>query len=487
MKTQCNQIRFKFSRAANRDVVSNFDGGVITSFGGLPLLREADRHLGLIAQLSRCFTDHRDPDRIEHPLESLLGQRVFALALGEEDLNDHDTLRTDPLLAAMVGSRDPLGQDRIRERDRGKPLAGKSTLNRLELTAPGADAQSRYKKIVAHCRSIDDLFVDLFMQALGDAMPSQPLIIDFDATDDPLHGNQLGRFFHGYYDSYCYLPLYVFCGEHLLAARLRPANIDASAGALKVLRQVVQRLREKWPKVRIIVRGDSGFCRQTIMRWCEENGVDYVLGLSRNQRLERAIGKQMHEVEQEYQKTGRPQRQFVDLCYRTQKSWSRPRRVVAKAEYLQGGSNPRFVVTSIAAVGGDHGGDPERPGMEGKALYEDVYCGRGDMENRIKEQQLCLFADRTSAATMRANQLRLYLSSMAYVLIQAIRRLGLQGTELARAQCSTIREKLLKIGAQVTVTVRNIWVAMSRAFPRQAIFDTVYRRLISLPTAVVQT
>jgi hypothetical protein len=395
---------------------------------------------------------------------------VFGLALGYEDLNDHDTLRLDPLLALAVGEEDdPLGEQRRRERDRGKPLAGKSTLNRLELTPVGADERHRYKKIVASTAKIQDVLVSLFLQeheaSLG--VPDE-IVLDVDATDDPIHGDQLGKFFHGYYDCYCYLPLYVVCGDFVLAAKLRPSNIDGSAGVVTELARIVKQLRRRWPNVRIVVRGDSGFCREHVMFWCESNDVDYILGLAKNKRLGRAIGGQMHEAKTRCEQTGEAARVFADLEYRTQKSWSRSRRVVAKAEHLPGqrGENPRFVVTSRPA-----------DQIDARTLYEDHYCARGDMENRIKEQQLCLFADRLSCEDMRANQLRLYFSTIAYTLLASLRRRGLAGTELANAQASTIRLRLLKIGTRVTVTARNIWLSFSSAFPLQELFATTHRRL----------
>jgi hypothetical protein len=384
--------------------------------------------------------------------------------LGYEDLNDHDALRHDPLLAVLVGKADPTGQDRRRREDRGKSLAGKSTLNRLELTPVGADEKSRYKKVVARHRDIETFFVETFL-ALHHQSPKE-IVLDLDATDDPIHGHQLGRFFHGYYDNYCYLPLYIFCGEHLLCAKLRPSDIDGAAGSVKHLTKIVERIRRQWPEVRIIVRGDSGFCREPLMRWCEENCVDYVLGLAKNARLQRILGKELHEAKMQFEATGRPARVFKEVTYQTRKSWSRERRVVGKAERLAKGSNPRFVVTSLSAEE-----------LDARTLYEDVYCARGEMENRIKEQQLCLFADRTSCATMRANQLRLWLSSVAYTLLAALRQFGLQGTEMAQARCDTIRLKLLKLGALVRTTVRRVWISLSESCPYQRVFAQVYENL----------
>ena len=295
-------------------------------------------------------------------------------------------------------------------------------------------------------------------------------MLDLDATDDPVHGNQEGRFFHGYYGQYCYLPLYIFAGEFLLCARLRPSNIDACAGSVEELTRIVSQIRTKWPHVPIILRADSGFCREAIMAWCEGNGVDYVFGLAKNARLIKMIGKELHEARREWEQTGRAARRFRELAYRTRKTWSRSRRVVAKAEHLGKGANPRFVVTSL-----------NEKVEDARSLYEDLYCARGEMENRIKEQQLCLFADRTSTSQMRSNQLRLYLSSFAYCLMQALRRLGLAGTEMAKAQCGTIRLRLLKVGAQIKITVRKVWLHLSAGHPCAELFGMAYRNLTALP------
>ncbi len=470
MATECNPAYLDFPMLGTRQVLADFDGGDISSDGGALLLREAERLTGIIRQFAACFTDHRDPDLVEHSVEHLLAQRVYGLALGYEDLNDHDDLRRDPLLATIVGKEDPAGKSRRRQRDRGKALAGKSTLNRLELTPVGAGQESRYKKITCRTRDVERLFVTVFLQA--HARPPERVVLDLDATDDPIHGHQLGRFFHGYYKGYCYLPLYIFCGDHLLCARLRPSDIDACAGSVKHLGRIVAQLREAWPGVKITIRADSGFCREEILRWCEDNGVDYLLGLARNTRLVAAIAAELEQARQQFEDTRRPARSFAELRYQTREAWARERRVVAKAEHLAKGPNPRFVVTSLPAEG-----------RAARPLYEEDYCGRGEMENRIKEQQLHLFADRTSAATMRANQIRLYFSSIAYVLLEALRRLGLAGTELAEAQCQTIRLKLLKIGALVRVTVRKVWVKLSSGSPYAEVFRRVHANLARLRTS----
>jgi Transposase DDE domain group 1 len=467
MTTECNSAYLDFPMLGSRQVLADFDGGDISSDGGALLLRETERLTGIIRQFAACFTDHRKAERTEHSVEHLLAQRVYGLALGYEDLNGHDDLRVDPLLATVVGKSDPTGKTRQRPRDRGKALAGKSTLNRLELTPVGADKGSRYKKIVCHTHEVERLFVTLFLQA--HARPPERIVLDLDATDDPIHGHQLGRSFHGYYKNYCYLPLYIFCGDHLLCARLRPADMDASAGSVKHLRRIVAQIRQAWPEVKITIRGDSGSCREGLMSWCEANGVDYVLGRAQNARLKAMIATEQEQARQEFERTKQAARVFTDLEYRTLESWSRERRVVAKAEHLAKGANPRFVVTSLTSKD-----------RAAKPLYEEDYCGRGEMEDRIKEQQLHLFADRTSASTMRANQVRLFCSSIAYVLLEALRRLGLAGTELAGAQCLTIRLKLLKIGALVRVTVRKVWVKMSSGCPYADVFRQVHANLSRL-------
>jgi hypothetical protein len=443
-------------------VIAKFDGGNITSDAGILLLREVEKRTGLIAGLALCFSDYRDIRFVEHSVEELLAQRLFGTCLGHEDLNDHDRLRADPLLAVAVNKADPLGQDRRQESDRGKALAGKSTLNRLELAKK--EGPDKYHKIQAHEARIDNWMVDAFMDA-HECAPDE-IVLDLDATEDLIHGNQEGRFFHGYYGNYCYLPLYIFSGEHLLCARLRPSNIDGAEGAVEELMRIVRQLRQAWPNVRIIIRADSGFCRDDLMAWCENNHVDYVLGLAKNERLKKEIVEELKQAEAEFQQTQKPARVFKDFRYQTLTSWARQRRVIGKAEHMGKGSNPRFVVTSLPA---------ER--LDARHLYEEFYCARGNMENRIKEQQLDMFADRTSTGTMRGNQLRLYLSSAAYILMHALRRLGLKGTDLAHAQCQIIRLKLLKIGAQIRVTVRNIWISLAEGYPYAEIFAAVFRNL----------
>ena len=449
--TECNETVFPFAPHFSRQVVARFNGGAITSDGGALLLRETDARLKLVSRLAGCFEDRRNPWYTKHSVQELLVQRIYGLALGYEDLNDHDQLRADPLLAVLAG-KEEAGQE---------PLAGKSTLNRLELSTEQPD---RYKKISYRAESIDELLVQVFIEAQD--QPPKCLVLDLDTTDLPLHGHQEGRFFHGYYNSYCYLPLYIFCGEHLLCARLRTADQDAAAGSRAEVERIVGQLRQAWPEVRIIVRADSGFCRDELMTWCEANGVDYVLGFARNSRLRKMIEPEMVTAALLEAETGKPARLFTEFRYQTTTgSWSRERRVVAKAEHLADKENPRFVVTSL--------GGEEWPGQK---LYEELYCERGEMENRIKEQ-LSLFNDRVSTEHLRSNQLRVYLSAMAYVLVQGLRRLGLKGTEWAHAQVGTIRLRLLKIGAQIRITVRKVWISLASGFPWQAMFARVWANL----------
>jgi hypothetical protein len=451
--TDCTQSGFGFAACGKREIVARFDGGTISSDGGAFLLRQTDQRLNLLARLAECFLDGRNPEQVEHSILEMLSQRIYGLALGYEDLNDHEQLRKDPVFGILAG-RSALEE----------PLAGKSTLNRMEL---GAGTPDRYKKITFWKEALDELLVKVFLESYPQA-PDQ-ITLDVDTTDLPLHGKQEGRFFHGYYDSYCYLPLYIFCGEQVLCARLREANHDAAFGSLQEIQRIVAQIRVAWPGVKITLRGDSGFCRNELMSWCETHGVDFVFGLARNQRLRRIIGAQMHAATQQWNQTGQPARVFSEFDYQAKKTkkggWDRERRVVAKAEHIDGKENPRFVVTSLTSAS-----------WAAQGLYEELYCARGDMENRIKEQ-FSLFADRVSSETMRANQMRLYLSAMAYILVNGLRRLGLAGTELAEAQVPTIRTKLLKIGAQIRVTVRKVWVSMASSYPWQDLYGQVWANL----------
>ena len=455
MRTECNPEPLLFAPVDGRAVVASFDGGAITSDAGALLLGATDRTIDLVRRFAACFSDGRDRERIAHAVATLVAQRVFGIALGYEDLIDHDQIRHDPVLAVLAG--------KLAARRCGwAPLAGKSTLNRLEHAPSGGPG--RYHKIGHDATAVERLFVDLFLEAHARA-PKQ-IILDLDATDDPVHGRQEGRFFHGYYDAYCYLPLYVFCGRHLLAAKLRRSNIDASAGAVEEVARIVVQIRSRWPRVRILLRADSGFAREGLMTWCEANRVDFVFGLARNARLVEEIAVELVQAEGEAGRTGQPARRYRDFRWATLDSWSRRRRVIGKAEWTGGEPNPRFVVTSL------------KPGeVTARHLYEQIYCARGDMENRIKEAQGDLFADRTSAATLRANQLRLWFASMAYVLICALRRIGLAHTQFAEATCGTIRLKLLKIGALVRASVRRIKIAMASAYPYRPEFALAHARL----------
>src|SRR5580692_9466369 len=446
--TECNQESFSFTVHFSRHVQAEFTAGRVSSDGGALLLREADRRINVLGRLAGCFFDGRAPLLVKHRLSEMLAQRIYGLALGYEDLNDHEQLRWDPLLGLLSGKR-----------ELDEPLAGKSTLNRLELTG----RSKRYHKISYSTESMDRLLTDVYLES--HAAPPAQIVLDLDATDIPLYGHQPERFFHGYYDSYCYLPLYIFAGDQLLCARLRPANQDAAAGSVEEVSRIVAQVRQRWPKTRIVLRADSGFCREELMAWCEQNQVDYLFGLARNQRLSRIIGAPMHQARVLHGSTGKAARVFAEFSYKTRKSWSRPRRVVAKAEYLDKGENPRFVVTSLS---------PEL--WSAQDLYEKFYCARGEMENRIKEQ-MCLFADRLSTDEMKGNQLRLYFSALAYTLMEALRRLALKGTEWAQAQVDTIRLKLLKIGAVVRVSVRRVLLQFSSAYAWKHIFAHAFHAL----------
>jgi hypothetical protein len=448
--TECNQETFAFTAHFSRRVEAGFTAGQVSTDGGALLLRETDLKINLLDRLESCFSDGRSPLLVKHRLSEMLSQRIYGLALGYEDLNDHEQLRTDPLLGVLAGKR-----------DLDAPLAGKSTLNRLEL--PGGSA--RYHKIGYSAAAIDRLLVDVYLES--HAAAPERIILDLDATDIPLHGHQPQRFFHGYYDSYCYLPLYIFAGDQLLGVRLRPSNQDASAGSVEEVSRIVAQIRQRWPTVKIILRADSGFCREELMGWCETQAikVDYIFGLARNKRLQKIIGAEMHQAHMLHDATHKPARVFTGFTYRTKNSWSRARRVVAKAEYLDKGENPRFIVTSL---------DAEQ--WPAQSLYEQTYCARGEMENRIKEQ-MCLFADRLSTEEMQGNQLRMYFSALAYTLVEALRRLALKGTEWAQAQVDTIRLKLLKIGAIVRVSVRRVVLELSSAYPWKDIYAHAFHAL----------
>ena len=452
MPTECSPKLFAFKAVERRAVVAGFDGGDITSNAGALLLGQVDQGLSLVRRFAECFTDRRDPRYVEHRLETLLGQRIFGLALGYEDLNDHDELRKDPAFKALAGKLAPA------LRFNCEALAGKSTLNRLEHMPKRHGL--KYHKIDCDGAKVDALLVELFLEAHERA--PREIVLDLDNTDIPLFGMQEGRFFHGYYDEYCYLPLYVFCGRHLLLARQRQANVAGSDGAVEEMARMVAQIRRKWPRVHIILRADSGFSNEPLMAWCERNRVDYAFGLARNPRLQAALAGEMAAAKRLCEASGKPARVFRDFRYKTLDSWSFERRVVGKAEHTQDGANPRFVVTSL-----------KRTRFNARALYEDFYCARGEAENRIGEQ-FELFADRASSATIAANQLRLWFSAMAYVLVDALRRVGLRHTQLADAAVATIRLKLLKLGAQVRTSVRRIHFAIASACPNKDEFELAH-------------
>ena len=461
MQAECNPDQYEFSAIERRRVVAGFDGGRVTTDGGALLLKQADQAIRLSERVAGCFIDGRKPWLVEHAVKTLVRQRIFAIALGYEDLNDHDELRKDPLFGVLAGKLEATRAD-------CEAVAGKSTLNRLELHP--RVGSSVYHKIKLDEEAMQRLFVELFLDS--HSQPPEEIVLDLDATDAPLHGEQEERFFHGYYDQYCYLPLYIFCGRQLLCAKLRPANIDGCAGAVEELQRIVGQIRSRWPQVRIILRADSGFCREGLMSWCEGQGIDYVFGLARNARLQRAIGAELQEALRQAKETEQAARLFKELTYRTRKSWSRSRRVVAKAEATTKGENPRFIVSSLSIEQ-----------YAGKALYEEFYCARGEMENRIKECQLDMFADRLSANLFRVNQLRLWFASLAYVLVESLRRLGLGTTQFARATVGSIRLKLLKIGALITISVRRVKLALSSGFPYKEEFRAAYTALHALGAA----
>lgn len=464
MKTQCKANRLKFQPLCNRKIEADFSGGTISSDGGGLLLRECERKIQLTERVAACFQDFRNRDAVEHTVLDLVRQRVFALALGYEDLNDHETLRNDPLLAVLVGKTDPAGSDRPRERDKGHPLAAPSTLNRMEQSAVSGSADHRYKKLTVDFEAMDDLLIDLFLDQVKEEPDS--LILDLDSTDIELHGNQEKKFYHGYYRHYCYLPLFVYSGAHLLAARLLPASVDTAKYAPEILGRIISRLRTKWTGLPVIVRGDSGFCRDQLMSWCEARSVHYLFGLAQNKRLKTEITEELAAAREEFLETKEAARRFKDFRYRTLDSWSRTRRVVGKAEHLAKGANPRFVVTSLF-----------QEDFDAQTLYEQEYCARGEMENQLKQVQLDLFGDRLSSSDFKANKLRLFFAGFAFVLLETFRREVLQGTELANAYLGTIRLKLFKVAAIFKMSVRRVFFQLSSSFPYQELFMLAWRRL----------
>jgi len=455
-ETHCEQTAFAFQACGSREVIARFDGGTFSTDAGVLLLRETDRSLGLTRKLAACFTDRRRPDRIEHTVEELVAQRVHAIALGYEDLNDHATLRNDPLLQLSAGKFERPDSDN--PDNPARTLASPPTLNRLELSSQRHD---HYHKVHLDQENAAALLRSTAVRTLD--KNRREVIIDFDATDAPLHGNQEGRFFQGYYNNYCYLPLYAFIEDLIVHAQLRTADQDASNGTVEALEKIVPLIRKRCPKALIIVRGDSGYCREPIMRYCEQNGLRYVLGLAGNARLARETAFALSQARGLACVTKKAARMYHEFEYQTLESWSRPRRVICKAERLDGKDNPRQIVTNLDA-------DPRH-------LYEKVYCARGEMENRIKEQQLDLFADRLSCADFAANQTRLLLSAFAYTLVERLRAIALKGSELAQATAATIRLKLFKLAARVEVSVRRITVRLSQSNPARTHFEHAWRRL----------
>jgi hypothetical protein len=434
--TECTEQLELFGRVGRARVSAEFSGGEISSDGGgALLLRQAERRFGLLAAAAKCLPDDRADGRVRHTRLAQLTQRVYGIALGYEDLNDHDQLRHDAALKTALSQR--------------HAASSSATLCRFE------NAMDRAVAVGLH-----EVMVDQFI-ARQAAAPSE-LILDLDATDDRVHGRQEGRFFHGYYDNYCFLPLYVFCGEELLVSYLRPANIDGAHHAAAVVKLLVRKLRAAWPEVRITVRADSGFCRRRLLLWCERHGVDYVIGLARNNRLAALAQPAIDAAEARFEKDKLKQRDFAEVHYAA-KTWARKRRVIVRTEHGEQGSNPRYVVTNRQ----------DAPAT----IYDAIYCQRGEMENRIKEQQLGLFADRTSCSAWWPNQFRLLLASLAYTLMQNIRRHALAGTELAKAQCTTIRLKLFKIGAVIIHSVRRIRFLLPSACPYRELFTLAARRL----------
>ena len=436
-----------------RKVFIDFKGGKTSSNGGAALLREIEAICNILKRLSHCFHDYRDQSRVTHSVLSMLTQRIIAICCGYEDINDHEELRNDPVLQLCC--------------ERLNALAGKSTLNRLELSANIVD---RYKKIVADFMAIDKLLVRLFMESFR--KEPKEIVLDIDITDDPLHGDQEGKFYHGYYRGYCYAPSYIFCGRHLLGCRLRVSNQDSAAGAKQEIERIVSQIRRKWKKTRIIIRGDSGFCRENLMKWCEDNRVDYVFGIASNTRLKKIVQKEMKQAQEDHSTTQEPARRFASFEYRTLDSWSRSRRVVCKAEHLSKGANPRFIVTSLSSNL-----------YNAKTMYEKMYCARGEMENRIKAQQLELFADRTSTHYMPSNQLRMYLSAFAYIILEVLRREGLKGTRYEMAQCHTIRLMLLKIGTVVKMSMRRVRLSFPESYPHAELFSRALEKLQGMRTS----
>ena len=467
MKTHCRPKQLQFDELGRRKVVADFSGGQISSDGGCLLLREIDQRFSITKRLASCFADHRGPGSVEHSVRELIAQRIYGLALGYEDLNDHRDLSRDPLLATAVGKSDLNGHQRRNSKDRGIPLASPSTLGRIERTKICATKSERYEKIVCNFDKLSEVFTDVFIESFGRKKPKQ-ITLDIDPSDIQLHGAQEDSHYNGYYEHDCYLPIYLFSGEYPLAVKLRPSNIDGAKGVIDCLDPVNRRLREKWPRVKILIRADSGFCREGLMNYCESRpGLNYLLGMGRNCRLVPRLADLVALAEKEYQKASQPVRLYKSFGYRTLKSWSRARRIIGKAQFNRHGSDVRFVVTSLSSRE-----------VAAQAVYETLYCARGEMENRIKEQQLDLFGDRASCHSFRGNHIRLWWSMASHLLIVKFRECGLGDTEFSKAQAATIRHRLLKIGALVETSVRRVHVRLSSAFPLQDLFFEIHHRLV---------
>jgi hypothetical protein len=488
--TDCIPEQFNFGRVKGRNVIANFKGGKLTSDGGLVLVAELDKKRQITARFADCFSDHRRQGYVEHSVADLVAQRVYGLTQGYSDLNDHDTLRADPVFAIALGKLSHNKSESVL-------LAGKSTLNRLEYCPETVidQADSRYHRVSHDPKEIEKLLVELFQESYR--QPPQRIVLDLDVTDDQVHGNQEQAFFNTYYGGVCYAPLYIFCGHHLIAAKLRPSNVDPADGALEELQRVIALIRQQWKQTHILIRGDSAYSREEIMSWCEaQTGVDYVFGLATNSQLRMRANDVIEKASANYEQRLTSATSFLEqifqpeedltvvkelipgsmwyrsLYYKTQKSWSRSRRVVTKVAYDNKGLKMRFVVTSLSTA-------KIPPGK----LYTHKYCPRGEMENRIKEQQLELFSDRTSTHTFEGNQLRLWFSAIAYVLLQAFRAECLARTPLATATVGTIRTLLLKLGARVLISVRRFLISISSSCPYQDIFALAYQRIQALPAS----
>lgn len=474
--TDCNDQQMFFQELGSRKVVADFTGGSLSSDGGVLLLRQTDKNMGMTVQLAQCFGDLRKQVFVDHSLEHLLAQRIYGLALGYEDINDHNALRLDPLLAAACDKVDVEGTERFNPAHRGIALAGASTLNRLELSN---NRRGRCHKLPHEPSRIEACLLKLGVGCLP--KHATEIVVDLDAMGHLLHGQQEGRHFSAFYNDYCYLPLYAFVGQVPLWAQLRTSDHDAADGVVAALEKIVSALRQRYPNAQIIVRADSGFCREEFLAWCEaQREVYYCVGLGKNSVLVDQLAPALAMARAQHCLIGgSAARVFAEFSYQTRTSWSRSRRVIGKAEVMANGDNPRFVVTNLPATG--FIGETDRTRFTAQRLYEELYCARGDMENMLKQQVLDLEADRLSTHYLASNQLRLWLATFAYLLLERVRSLGLGGTDLARATAGSLRLQLLKVAAQVRVSVRRVYVQLSSAYPRRDLFALCQRRLKALP------